>query len=503
MTQPKSHGGLGIVPVKHTNQALLAKWWFKWLMDIKAFWHKLVKAKYDCHSCKSLGDVLVGRNISPVLKGIADININNSFGTSLHFNQFQWSIKDGRTAMFWEDCWSGTNLLSSKFPRLFNLSRFKFTSVRDFCELWNDPKTEIETLWSHQLRVWELEEAIKINDIIENLVFSLDSDQFIWLPSKKPFAMADGKKVLASLDFAIQVNRQGNYNSIWRLKIPPKIHIFLWKIEHGVLPSRVFLSSHLRSSMIDTSCKICGDGVEDQMHIIWLCPSVRGIWEKVFEWWGIHARFSTSMHLDFVSWLHWFSDHAVKIGWGVLLASVLWSIWLNRNRVLFENKAYSSKEVMFLIKIRSFHWFQAVNLVSKDSSVIWRINPIGIIKAHSSTTQRDLMSFSTEVFGFVDGSFRISDSDSTSAGIRGYIKDINNKILFNFSGPVYAITSFLAELYALKHLLQEMSTSVLANKECIIYMDCEELVNLVLKIKVGNESANGLIEDNVKSIIKQ
>lgn len=48
-----------------------------------------------------------------------------------------------------------------------------------------------------------------------------------------------------------------------------------------------------------------------------------------------------------------------------------------------------------------------------------------------------------------------------------------------------------------------MSKSFLANKECIIYMDCEYVVNLVLKIKVGNELANGIFEDNLLSIIKQ
>lgn len=69
------------------------------------------------------------------------------------------------------------------------------------------------------------------------------------------------------------------------------------------------------------------------------------------------------------------------------------------------------------------------------------------------------MNFPAEVFGFVDGSFRTNDSGISSAGIGGFIKDKNNRMLFIFSGPVHATTSFLAELYALKHLLQEISTS--------------------------------------------
>lgn len=98
--------------------------------------------------------------------------------------------------------------------------------------------------------------------------------------------------------------------------------------------------------MLDTSCKICGDRVEDQTHILWACLFVKGIWEKKFEWWGIYSRFNTSLQLDLYSWLHWFSNHVVKIGWGASLASVLWSLWLNRNRVIFENKVYSREEVI-------------------------------------------------------------------------------------------------------------------------------------------------------------
>lgn len=95
MIQPRSCGGLNIVPLKHANQTLLAKWWFKWLSDRKAFWHELLKAKYDCYSSSSLGDALAGKNIFPILKGITDVNADNGFGRSLHFNQFQWTVKDG------------------------------------------------------------------------------------------------------------------------------------------------------------------------------------------------------------------------------------------------------------------------------------------------------------------------------------------------------------------------------------------------------------------------
>lgn len=44
--------------------------------------------------------------------------------------------------------------------------------------------------------MWELEDAIKINDIIENLNFFSENDQLVLLPCRKSYATADGKKFL-------------------------------------------------------------------------------------------------------------------------------------------------------------------------------------------------------------------------------------------------------------------------------------------------------------------
>lgn len=51
--------------------------------------------------------------------------------------------------------------------------------------------------------------------------------------------------------------------------------------------------------------------------------------------------------------------------------------------------------------------------------------------------------------------FKLNGSNSSSAGIGGFIKDRNNKILFIFSGPVYAITSFFAEICAINISLKQ------------------------------------------------
>lgn len=74
-------------------------------------------------------------------------------------------MKDGCSALFWEDLRYGSSRLNQQFTRLFVLSKLNQFSVRDFNEVWFNPSTESDMLWNRDLRAWELEEVLKLNDI--------------------------------------------------------------------------------------------------------------------------------------------------------------------------------------------------------------------------------------------------------------------------------------------------------------------------------------------------
>lgn len=76
----------------------------------------------------------------------------------------------------------------------------------------------------------------------------------------------------------------------------------------------------------------------------------------MYKWWGI----STVPHGDGVS--H-FLQHAglleekkfVEV-WRTCWFGVVWSIWLMRNKLIFENKLTDLNQVCDLIKIRTWFW---------------------------------------------------------------------------------------------------------------------------------------------------
>ena len=63
---------------------------------------------------------------------------------------------------------------------------------------------------------------------------------------------------------------------IWKLKVPSKILVFLWRICNSAIPIRWEL---WKKKVVDSFiCSLCGVGVESIEHILLECEWTRGVW---------------------------------------------------------------------------------------------------------------------------------------------------------------------------------------------------------------------------------
>lgn len=100
------------------------------------------------------------------------------------------------------------------------------------------------------------------------------------------------------------------------------------------------------------------------------------------------------------SWLRWLNTPSIKFGWGIALAATLWSLWLNRNRGVFEGKFYKANEVIWLIKLRAKYWCQASNLLPPHNLYenIWFFSPANAISSHFNTLSKGLLDLSADLY---------------------------------------------------------------------------------------------------------
>ncbi|KAK1371244.1 hypothetical protein POM88_037336 [Heracleum sosnowskyi] len=197
---------------------LLAKWWSRWLKERDEGWAKKFRTKYACSKGDDFNSIKE-KDCSNVMKGILSINEDNGFRQSLLRENFKLNSKNGNSSLFWEDLWFGNVRLSVIFSRLYNISKHKFLTVRAVCEMWWLSGQRMENLWTRPLRAWELEEALKINDVISAINFKVGGDILIWIRSGTPYTTNIGKEFLESNHLASFTG----WNLIWKIKAPPKL----------------------------------------------------------------------------------------------------------------------------------------------------------------------------------------------------------------------------------------------------------------------------------------
>jgi hypothetical protein len=117
-----------------------------------------------------------------------------------------------------------------------------------------------------------------------------------------------------------------DWQTLWKLEVPPKVRVFWWRVLHGFLPTRHVL--HRRHIEKDTSCEVCGTRYETIKHILMDCTLARLFWED--------ARTITGVKLPRLHERTWARDLlqpdiCLRKNAAVILCG-MWSLWMMRNK---------------------------------------------------------------------------------------------------------------------------------------------------------------------------
>ncbi|KAL4320117.1 hypothetical protein GQ457_18G008920 [Hibiscus cannabinus] len=382
-------------------------------------------------------------------------NIVNSFEKDDQFgicmrNNFKIQVGDGRLIRFWFDLWLCDVPLSVKFPRIFAVCSLKEGTIADF-----GSKVNGVWMWNIPLRRslfdWECDQW---NCFLDSLIgFRSNNYNMDWISWE---GSSDGKFSVKSLvnKLSSRVFSDGEWKSlVWRGIVPPKVEIFTWLVIRKRIPVRVDLASRGVSFMNNILCPLCGLYPESVFHLLFNCTVAWQVWSRCAAYWGLSLAFPGDPGAFLLAWHGICPSEALDSIWHFLPFAILWTIWLFRNDMVFNNCQLDVVQLFFLVKTRAASWFKACapdSICSLDDLILdpsiadrsgrfprrpridlsWKAPPLGFLKMN------------------IDGAML---SNGTKGGIGGIVRNSFGNCLGTFSLPIGSGPPIMAELEAINH----------------------------------------------------
>lgn len=140
------------------------------------------------------------------------------------------------------------------------LSKHKNATVEFMLTVWVLAKEGTTLHWRRTIRGWECDNLELLNNWMHNKTTNSKQDHITWGVNNSVYNTNQDYKLIEAcqgIDNESQI--------LWKIKIPPKVHIFLWKIMHDFTPTLTLLNN--RGMQINTKFKICGLAEENSEHL--------------------------------------------------------------------------------------------------------------------------------------------------------------------------------------------------------------------------------------------
>ena len=275
---------------------------------------------------------------------------------------------------------------------------------------------------------------------------------------------------------------------LWASKLPAKYALFIWKVLHRILPVKDALFR--RQIDIDARCPRCQQQGESIEHLFFHCIHSQALWRCS----RLGLDFGRNTQLIFSRWWsEWMTEapNPEDIDTTII---ILWTIWVSRNKTVFENVCFSLQEAMVDLEalqqqIQRFRR-QQKNSQTIDDNVLASSAPNNNVRGNHEQPCR---SFTNPHYGIignkgticVDGAWRARDSKGVAAWVPFILQPpINNRT----EGTLHQLSAHRTRVYAQSPEFVEAKACLAALQwantnhwtSVTIHSDCLNLVNAII-----------------------
>ncbi|KAJ9188986.1 hypothetical protein P3X46_000330 [Hevea brasiliensis] len=255
------------------------------------------------------------------------------------FDNILFVLGNGEKIYFWHDKWIGEAPLKFSFPRLFSISSNQEAVVSEM-GLWQNDS----------LFTWE-------NGSLDQLLALLNSvnlcrsrkDKLVWkLATNGTFSVHSLYSCL------INASTQVSFcsSSLWQGLLPPKVELLVWLACRDRLCCRGRLSSINIISPSQSGFPLCSDASESVSYLFLHCYHSWRLWNWFFSWWDLKFCLPKTVDALLNQWNSLYYGNFQRKFWLNLFYAIVWSLWLSRNDMVFNNKETDTISLCSLILVR-------------------------------------------------------------------------------------------------------------------------------------------------------
>ncbi|KAK8526153.1 hypothetical protein V6N12_020634 [Hibiscus sabdariffa] len=199
----------------------------------------------------------------------------------------------------------------------------------------------------------------------------------------------------------------------------------------------------------------------------------------------------------FLAWPQLHSNSAHDHMWLLIPYVVIWSIWLHRYEIAFQNKHLDTRQLLFIMKMRVAWWYKAkksdaslsLDSIFSDPSIascLDKYNFINSARCSWKPPPRGFLKFN------VDGA-----CDKTGkCGIGGLLRNHLGSILLEFSKGAGSGSSVLAEILSIKYAIESFVKSEWSSStKLIIESDSKVVVDWISSPSSSNSTFSKLVQE--------
>jgi len=162
------------------------------------------------------------------------------------------------------------------------------------------------------------------------------------------------------------LEREGNntikeaFKILWSLKVAPTTQVLVWRVLWNRLPTRGNLVVR-EVQLANTLCPLCNMFEKTVDHLFINCDIARKIWDLCDQWIGNFWVRHHSVPDHFLSFYLICLNKKLNVLWLRVWVAIVWEIWTQRNKVVFNGGVVYAIEVFSLAQLKGWLWAKYKN----------------------------------------------------------------------------------------------------------------------------------------------